>query len=268
MNDSLFDIPPRDVPKLPQEYIGKTNKGCGYTTDNPREWTDNEIIFMLGLKEQGYTLTEIAESLGRGEKSVSIKLKRLGKRDESYNKDHREAKYEANKRFIDEIKPITILDLYCGTESYYRALGNGLKVTTNDIDPTIDADYHESAERVLMRLRLENKTYDMIDLDPYGSAYDCFDLAIKMAKKVLIVTFGEVGHKRFKRLDFVKRYYGIESLEDFTIDKLIAEVQRIGARNKKVLTPIITCEWNRISRVYFKIDEMKITEQWHQNTTN
>ena len=38
--------------------------------------------------------------------------------------------------------------------------------------------------------------YDLIDIDPFGSVYDCLELAIKMAKKGIIVTYGEYGHKR------------------------------------------------------------------------
>ena len=101
------------------------------------------------------------------------------------------------------------------------------------------------------------KEYDIIDLDPFGSAYDCFDLAIKMAKKGLIITFGELGHKRFKRLDFVRRYYGIETLEDFTTDNLIKHIIKIGERNKKILKPIYVKEWRNISRVYFRIENTK-----------
>lgn len=101
-----------------------------------------------------------------------------------------------------------------------------------------------------------------MDLDPFGSAYDCFDLAIKMAKIGVFITFGELGHKRWKRLDYVRRYYGIKSMEDLTLDNLVKEVQKIGARNKCLLTPVFQREWRRTGRVWFKKETMKITEQW------
>lgn len=78
------------------------------------------------------------------------------------------------------------------------------------------------------------------------------------------MTLGELGHLRWKRLDFVRRYYGIETLEDFTIDNLIAEIQKIGLRNKKHLEPAFIKEWNQIGRVYFTIHPVKITEQWEK----
>ena len=115
---------------------------------------------------------------------------------------------------------------------------------------------------LIHKLYYDGCRYDVVDLDPFGSAYECLDLAVKMADKGLVVTFGEMGHKRFKRLDFVSRYYGINTMEDFKVENLIQEVQKVGARNKKRLTPVLTGNWNLISRVYFVIEPMKITEQW------
>ena len=92
----------------------------------------------------------------------------------------------------------------------------------------------------------------------------CFDLAIKMSKKAIIITLGELGHKRFKRLDYVRRYYGIEKLNDFTTDNLIKHIIKIGERNKKLLIPVYIKDWNNIARVYFKIKKIKITEQWNK----
>lgn len=109
---------------------------------------------------------------------------------------------------------------------------------------------------------IEGKTFDLVDLDPFGSAYDSFDLAVKMAKKGVIITLGELGHKRWKRLDYVSRYYGINSLEDFTIENLIKHIQMIGKRNKKNLTPLFIREWQNIGRVWFTVEPIKIVEQW------
>ena len=66
--------------------------------------------------------------------------------------------------------------------------------------------------------------FDLIDLDPFGSAYDCFDLAIKMAKKGLCITLGELGHKRWKRLDFVSSHYGIDNIDNLTLSNFPAPI--------------------------------------------
>jgi hypothetical protein len=113
-------------------------------------------------------------------------------------------------------------------------------------------------------LYYQNEKFDLVDLDPFGSAYDCFDLAIKTAKKGLIITYGEIGHKRWKRLDFVERYYNIKNLEDFTINNLIKHTQSLGIKNKKILTPVFIKEWQNIARVYYKIDKYKV-DVWGLN---
>lgn len=251
------------IPTMPEEMRGKEKGSCRYTKSMPREWTDEEIKWLSDMKAQGFNNEQIAQSMGRTAISIAIKLKRIGKRDESYNEHHRAEKYICNKEFFDTIHPTTILDLFCGTKSYWGGQTSA-KVTTNDKDASICADYHEKAEMLIHKLYYEGNKYDIVDLDPYGSAYDCFDLAVKMAQKGLIVTFGELGHKRFKRLDFVRRYYGINTLEDFTLQNLVQHLQMIAERNKKRLTPIIVKTWDRIGRVWFKIEPITITEQWEQ----
>jgi hypothetical protein len=71
-----------------------------------------------------------------------------------------------------------------------------------------------------------------------------------------------MGHTRFNRLDYVKRYYGIYCIEDFTSGRIVDKIIKIGERNKKKLIPFKIMDWKGISRVYFKIEKLLITEQW------
>lgn len=251
------------APTMPDKFKGKLKANCGYTDTMPRKWTQEEIDWILSLKQQGFSIRDIAESVGRSETSISIKMKRIGKTNQKYNRNHVAEKYRLNQMFLDEVKPDTILDLYCGTKSFYK----GMNVTTNDIDKNIEADYHCDSFKLLCELYAQGKKYDLVDLDPFGSAYDCFDLAIKMARKGVVITLGELGHKRWKRIDFVKSHYGIESMDDFTFDALIEHIQMIGRRNKKELTIWAAREWQNIGRVWFTISDIKITGQWHGKET-
>jgi len=158
--------------------------------------------------------------------------------------------------FFETINPKSVLDVYSGAESWY--FNKGVKLISNDKDKSYTSDFNMDALELLCKMYLERRKYDLIDLDPFGSAYDCFDLSIKMAKKALVITLGEMGHKRFKRLDFVRRYYGIENMESFTSEKLVEEIVKIGIRNKKKLVPIFIKDWRNISRVYFKIDSLNV----------
>lgn len=250
------------VPKMPEEYKGEVKKSGGYTKTAPREWTSLEIAWVKSLMEDGFTNKEIAESIDRSEVSASIKIKRLSKKNSTYNAEHIDEKYQTNIAFINHIEPNTVLDVYAGEQSFYA---DKVQVVSNDKNENFKTDYHMDSLKFCCQMYCEGQSFDVVDLDPFGSAFDCFDLAIKMARKGIVITFGELGHKRWKRLDFVGRYYGIESLEEFTLDALIEQVKAIGRRNKKELTVFAKKEWRNIGRVWFEIHPLKITEQWETN---
>lgn len=251
------------IPIMPEEYKGDSRGAAGGNKGNQRKWTEKETNWLKKMIKDGYTRDEIAKSMGRSIVSVELKQKRLGKKNGSYNKYHILDKYDINQQFLDAISPKSVLDVYCGTESFYKK--RGYNATTNDINSDIDADYHKDALKLMCKLYCKDMKYDLIDLDPFGSAYDCFDLAIKMAKKGIIITFGEIGHKRWKRYDFVGPHYGIYNENDFTIDKLIKKVQDIGKCNKKNLSVFASREWGQIGRVWFIVKPIKIKEQWGED---
>lgn len=246
------------VPIMPSEYKGKINNSGGYTKSKPRVWTEEELKWVKSLMDNGYSAKEIAESVDRTPTSVSIKIKRLGKKENTYNKKHVVEKYAINDEFLNEIKPKDVLDVFCGEKNFYK----NYEGISNDINTDIDCEYHLDAFKLCCKLYAAGEKFDLVDLDPFGSAYDCFDLAIKMAKKGLVITLGELGHKRWKRLDYVSRYYDINSIVDFTIENLISYIQKIGLRNKKQLIVYKYKEWQNIGRVWFKIEPIKITDQW------
>ena len=248
---------------MPSEYKGEYTKNGGLTKFQPRKWTEKEIEWVNMLKAKGFNTKQIAECIDRDVTQVSIKIKRLGKKSMTYNQGHAEQKFVVNYDFVKEIKPKSVLDVFAGYASVYKKL-NCDNVISNDKNEKSNTEYHLEALDFVCQMYIDKRKFDLVDLDTFGSAYDCFDLAIKMAKKGLIITLGELGHKRFKRLDFVRRYYGIETLEDFTTDNLVNHIIKIGERNKKTLIPIYVKDWRNIARVYFKIEQLKITEQWEK----
>lgn len=248
-------------PKLPPSACGEIRKPCGYTHTAPREWTKEEEEFLLRLKADGWNADEIADSLGRSKTSISIHLKRIGKREYNYNADHLADKAKRGRAFFDAIAPKSVCDAYCGIAPFYD--GRGCDVEKNDINPNAPCDSHVDALKFLCRLYLEDRSFDLVDLDPFGSAFDCFDLAVKMCRKGLAVTFGELGHRRWKRLDFVAPRYGISSLAEFTIARLAQFVLDVAARNKKRMEVFDCADWGNIGRAWFRVvGAVKITSQW------
>ena len=250
----------RAIPMMPIEYKGYSIKQSKYDKSSPRKWTKEEEEWCLSLRNQGYTMDEIAISIGREYTATQIKLKRLGKVKNTYNRHHIQEKYDVNEEFLTYIKPKTILDVYCGTNKFY--IGKAKEVITNDIDSSIKADYNIDSLKLMCKMYYDDMKFDFIDLDPYGSSYHCLELALLMAKKGLAITLGEMGHLRFKRLDYVRRVYGINSLNDFTSDNIIIAIQEYAKKFKKELIVYKKCDWKGISRVWFTIKELIITEQW------
>ena len=222
----------------------------------PKKWAKEEVELLLNLKENGCSVSEIANKLDRTETSVNIKFKRVNKKNDNYNDKHRKEKYMMNELFVQEISPSSILDAYAGNSFYKNSvICKGIKVTDNDKDDEKKCDYNLNSIDFLHKLK--NKKFDLVDLDPYGSAFECFDYALQISQKGLIITFGEVGHKRWRRSDFIKHRYNIKSLEEFTDNKFIDYIIRRGLIYNKKITVKHIGNFRNILRVYFLVENIK-----------
>lgn len=245
---------------MPAEFYGDVKTGSQYVKSSPRVWTDGEVEWILNAVADGFSIADIASAIGRTEISVQVKLKRLSKSDDSYNDKNRDLKYAANSFFVDTIKPKSVLDVFAGN-SFYKTV-DGIVVTDNDKDEKFDTEFSLDALKLLCVLYADGRKFDVVDIDPYGSAYDCFDLSLKMARKGVVVSFGEWGHKRWKRYDFVRPRYGIDNAEQFVPDAFISEFQRIARLNHKEATVFDVLQYGNFLRVYFTLDRFKTVEQW------
>lgn len=224
----------------------------------PQKWTEKDIESLEIFMKNWLNNSEIAQLMWRSEISIGIKKKRLWKVKNSYNDKHRDDKYTANKEFIDLINPRSIIDIYAW-DCFYKELD--CKYITNDKDETKDTNYHLEAFEFLCNYN--NQSFDIVDPDPFGSAFDCFDLAIRIANKWIVITLWELWHRRFKRLDFVKDRYWITDMKDDWIVKITEYLQWRGRIYKKTLTPVIVKDWWNIGRIYFKVEKYKELSQWN-----
>ena len=222
----------------------------GVIKSEPKGWSDDEISKLLQMKKSGLSFEQIGVRLTRTAYSCNRKYYKLMKNLDTYNDKHRSLKYEYNKRFIEKVSVRSLLDAYSGGVSWWKT---NTELTVIDNDIKVDgADYKLDAFDFLYQKR-KNK-YDVVDLDPFGSAFDCFDLALQIAQKGLIITFGEIVGRRFNRMDFVEHRYGVDYIEDFTTSKLSEYVEKRALIYRKRLTPIIKAEMTNISRVYYQIE--------------
>jgi len=221
---------------------------------NNKRWSKEEIDKLNNLLAKNLNQSAIAKELNRSITSVQLKIKRLKLKEGTYNEKHQLQKYLANKKYLDYLKPKSVLDVYAGSKSYYENKVDNL--ITNDINTDYKTNYNLNAFDLLCRLYLDKVTFDLIDLDPYGSAAESIYLATKLANKGLIVTYGELGHKKFKRLDYVSKFYNINNLDDFNLKNLINHTKLIAKQNKKVLeVHTAYMFYAGLGRVYYKVNE-------------
>ncbi len=218
----------------------------------PKKWTNEDIATLLSMRQNNIKFKDIATKLQRTHVSVEIKYKRLCKKNDTYNIKDKNLKYNTNADFIKSINPQSILDVYAGG-SYYKNNYKDIKVIDNDIKG--GCDYKLKSMDLLTKLR--SKKYDLIDLDPYGSAFECFDLAINMSLKGLIITFGEYGHQRWNRSDFVRHRYNINTLGEFRDTKFIDYIINRGLIFNKDISVYKSIIYKNILRVYFNVKTIK-----------
>lgn len=240
---------------MPDEYKGFDMKERGQDISQPRWWTEQEEKWVMDMHQKGYSFEEIARGSDRTIASVRMKIKRYEKANDLYNVKHADTKKEINEAFLKHIRARTICDVYAGMVSTY---GKPYIVVSNDINKKAQTDYNMDALMFLCKMYSENRKFDYIDLDPFGSAYDCFDLAIKMAKKGIAITFGELGNKRWGYIDFVKRRYNIDNIDDFNAEMMLKYVKMIANRNKKELNVYKIANWRNIARIWCKIKPIKL----------
>lgn len=244
---------------LPEEFKGKelpdmkiSAEYGDFTLTNRRKWTSKEEEWLLYLKDDiGLSFKDISICIYREEQRTRLKYKRINKKNKTYNRAHIIDKYKTNLEILENNDIETCLDLFASEKSFWE--DHIENVISNDIIPSMYNTYNLKAEILAKYLNDNSHTFDLIDVDPFGSAFDCFENAIEMCNKILIITYGEIGHKRWKRLDFVRKKYGINSLEEFNIDNLINYTKKIALNKNVVLEVDCIKNWHNISRVYYKV---------------
>jgi len=175
----------------------------------------------------------------------------------NYGKDQ-SMKQAVSLEFAKSINAKTILDVYAGRKSMWK--DKGYRIVTNDIDKTAEVDFHMDADKFVSKIYSEKKKFDIVDLDPYGSAFQCIPTAVKLIKKGLIVSYGDYNNWRFHRYKIIVARYGnfkdIKNYKDFE-DVMILHTMYLAEVYGKVKLEI----WkffktsNNFFRVYYKIKE-------------
>jgi len=205
-----------------------------------------------------------------GDSTIRHMVTELMKSTYSYNLKHVDSKYSDNDEFVEFINPKSILDLFAGTCYYEKYKKNGIEVVQNDINgkdndmlKSYNFDYTIDADKLLGKFIYENKKFDIVDIDPFSSPIIYVQNAIKIAKKGIIVTFGDFSMLKLPKMNklslkmYINRVYGVRSITDLSIEKAIRLVQQIGGICKKRLEVFKISKNSNHYRVYFKISNLQ-----------
>lgn len=208
--------------------------------------------------KEGFTLFHLSDKFGLSVNQIKKIISDYKKEINLYNEDHIKEKYKINSEFYFYIKPKTILDLFCGRNRYWSTFfSNFSMVISNDNleDPYAKPDpgYSFNASDLLEKFRYENKKFDLIDIDPYGSPSECIDLGIELADKGLIITIGDYKNalrypNKFK--NYFSKTYGINKpIGQINIDSFIDLIETKSSGKFEVFD---ICSWKTCDRIYFK----------------
>lgn len=144
---------------------------------------------------------------------------------------------------------MTILDAYSGSKPFWTKYEKGRVVLTNDINKDYPAKLHFPAEDLVKVLYEKEYEFDVIDLDPFNTPMKCFDNAIKICNRGLIMTFGD---KRgiISNKNLAKERYGCRVYDERKIiQHYIRRAKKFGVK----LRVWKFVKWKMTWRVYFKV---------------
>lgn len=240
----------KSIKKLPALFK-KDRKFIKYSKD--------ELDYILRLNDLGVSYSVIAKFILRTEQAVRTQGKKLRLEKGTYNRKHIEEKYRNNIEFLCHLflenKDVSsILDAFSGKKpfwtSYEKSLG--MEVITNDINKEFAATYHIDAKELIKKLRESGKSFDIVDLDPFSSPVGCFEDAINICKRGLIMTFGDKRGIMSNKNLAKERYRCKRYDERLIINYFKREAKKFGVALKlyKLL------KWGMTWRVYFTVSSI------------
>jgi len=203
-------------------------------------------VFYNSVMELNRTLSVLVlTSIGKKDMNIALPLAGTGVR---------------AVRFLLELNKIKIKKIFVNdiSDEAIKIVNKNLKL--NKIKIKNNAKLLISKKEANMFL-LENKGFDYIDIDPFGTPNPFLDSACKRITRggILAVTATDTGPLAGTYPDACQRKYFAKSLlcpimHEFGLRILIRKVQLIGAQFDKALTPVLSYFSDHYYRVFFLCD--------------
>lgn len=191
--------------------------------NDAQEWSLQAESELLRLRHGGMTYSAIAEATGRTLSSVKHKVRRLQQAQNMDRYKHTGEKRAQAARFISG-EHNRILETHCGhggMTEFYSACGEVLSLDINGDRvkhvtglnlPSVTASRTDS-EKEIIRLLAGGRTYDVIDVDPYGFPSRFFPHVFGLIDDgLLFLTFPMMGVAQINKVTIrhYQAFWGIE----------------------------------------------------------
>lgn len=231
------------------------------------EWNDENEAQVISLREQGRSYVEIGSLLGTTPTSVKHKFRRLSQNKNEDRYHHPVEKGEQVARILGDPRGnLRIYESHCGFGNMtqtWATYGTVLAVDTDKERTDIVAEVPrtevltENSILTTHRLVAEKRTFDVVDIDPYGMPSRYFPHAFALLNDgYLFLTFPKLGATQINKitLEHLRVWWGITQENKGDYEALILErLKDYAIGNYREITLLDTVDLGRMYRYAFKV---------------
>lgn len=231
------------------------------------EWNAQNEARVISLRDEGRSYVEIGAILGTTATSVKHKFRRLSQSQNDDRYHHPVEKSEQVARFLPNPDgSLRIYESHCGfgnMTQIWATYGEVLSVDTDKERTALVAEVTnaevitENSILTTHRLVGERRTFDVVDIDPYGLPSRYFPHAFSLLTDgYLFLTFPKLGATQINKitLEHLRVWWGVtqENKSDYE-QVILNRLNDYAIANYRELTLLDTVDLGRMYRYAFRV---------------
>lgn len=239
------------------------------------QWDSDKENYAIAYREQGNTYHEIGKILGTTATSVKHKIRRIQQNDNQNRYRHTEEKSEMFHRHIVRADGIKVLEMHCGFGGMTEVYSQHGSVECYDIDRKRVDFVNEKkldgvtaargdSEKELYRLVAEGRTYDVVDIDPYGLPSRYFPHAFALINDgLMFLTFPMMGVAQINKITIrhYQAFWGIELSDNAVyVEKIKAKLVDFAFQHKREVEFLEIAKVERIYRFAMRVRKRSLCD--------
>ncbi len=239
------------------------------------KWNETIEAKAAEMKGKGFTFSQIAESLGTTAVSVKHKIRRLQQAQNQDRYKHTDEKLEQ----IQRTKPHSVLQVlethagFGGLTRYYSQMAymvTSLELKQERVDAIKDLGLSNvsllktDSEREIYGFLYQNRTFDIVDVDPYGLPSRYFPHVFGLIDNgMLYLTFPVMGVAQINKItiEHYRVFWGIELADkNVYLDKIQQRLIECAFMHKRQIEFMDIQKINRIYRLAIQVKKTSMLD--------